>query len=53
MTHWVKALAVKSDDLSLLPRTHIVEEENTICCKLSLDLHMYVMAHASPAPEYK
>lgn len=27
---WVRALAAEPDDLSLVPRTHIVEEENQL-----------------------
>lgn len=30
MVHWVKMLAAKSDDLSLIPRIHILEGESRL-----------------------
>jgi hypothetical protein len=30
MTQWVKALATKSEDRSLIPKTHMVEDENLL-----------------------
>lgn len=30
MDQWVKAFATKSDDLSLVPRTHLVEGEDPV-----------------------
>lgn len=43
MTQRVKMLVVKPDNLSLIPRTHMVEER-TNSSKLSSDLHIYATA---------
>lgn len=40
MTHQVKALAVKPDDLSSFPGTNIVEEENLILVSFPLTSHV-------------
>lgn len=44
MAPWIKALATKPDNSSLIPGTHKVEER-TDFYKLSSDLHMYIMLH--------
>lgn len=49
---WIKALATKLNDLSLIPGTHKVEEK-TDFCKLSSDLHMYIMVHMCYTHTYK
>ena len=41
--HQVKVLAAKPDDLSPIPRTHLVDGENL--CKLVSDLQMHVVPH--------
>lgn len=43
MFQWVKPLTPKCDDLSLIPRTHMVEGDNESFI-LSSDFHTYVMA---------
>lgn len=45
----VKVLAAKSDDLSSIPRTHVVKGENQLLQVVS-DLHMCSKAGNSPSP---
>ena len=40
MTHCVKALAVKCDDLSLVLETHMTEEENQLLQAVFWHLHV-------------
>ena len=44
MDHWVKALAAKTDDVSVIPGTHRVELENALGL-LSSDLHSITVTH--------
>lgn len=43
MALWVKAFAAKPDELSWIPRTPLLEGENSL--KLSSDLHVYAVTH--------
>jgi hypothetical protein len=43
MAQWVKALATKPDNLSLIPKNHMTERENQLP-QVVHDLHVYTMA---------
>lgn len=43
MVQWVKEPVAKADNLSLIPRTDMVEER-TSWCELVFDLHMHAVA---------
>lgn len=44
---WVKVLDTKSDDLSLIPRTHTVEDENRIPCEAEFQLLLRARSRSS------
>jgi hypothetical protein len=52
-----EALAAKPDDMSLIPRTSMIEREND-SCKLSSDINIATVVHVVPStnkpkPKYK
>lgn len=47
MAQYVKAITGKPGNLSLIPRTHIVEEEASRFYEVVLDLHMCTLACSS------
>lgn len=51
MTQWVESLAVKSDNLSLIPRTHTIERKPAPTrCPLT---STHACVHHSPTVKYK
>lgn len=46
MAQWVKDLVVKSEDLSLIPRTELEGKKQLLL--LSSDLHTHTMTHTYP-----
>lgn len=44
MAQWVRVIAAKPGDLTLIPRTYMVKGEKKKSHKLSFDLHTYAMA---------
>lgn len=51
MAQKVKVISVKSEDLILIPGTHVVERMNS--CKLSCDFHMYLVAYVNHQSPYQ
>lgn len=48
MISWVRALATKSDNLSSIPETHMVEREDHLSCSLTSlchDIHAHTHTH--------
>lgn len=49
MIQWVKALTIKTEDLSLIPGIHMEEGKNPHT-PFILELHMCTMAYVPPPP---
>lgn len=48
MAHWVKVFVANPDNLSLIPRTHVVERTDSTSCLVTSGLvlwHMHVHIH--------
>ena len=46
MAQWVRAPATKPDNLSLVPKTHVVEGETNTSCPLTATYMLCVSSHA-------